>query len=119
MTTITVPNLLPHQGLSDVIYLEPSIRVWPLIRPSLTLLPSLGLLHPPAGCDSLPDDLEVSLCADTAGTCLTSHVTRGLVYIRDLTPCTAYNIVIREGQGNAVWQGLGETPGLYQVTRNK
>ena len=100
-------------------YLKPSIRVWPLTSPSLTLLPSLGILHPPAGCDNLPDDLEVSLCVDTAGTCLTSHVTRGSVYIRDLTPCTAYTIVIREGQGNVVWRGLAETPGLYQVTRHK
>ena len=94
-----------YQGLSDVTYLEPSVKVWPLVSPGLTLLPSLGILHPPASCDALPDDLEVSLCGDTSGACLTGHVTRGMIYIRDLAPCTAYTIIISEGREE-------EVPGL-------
>ena len=105
-----------HPGESEVTYLGPSVRIWPQVTPSLTLLPSLGILQPPAGCDSLPEDLEVSLCGDTSGTCLTSHVTGGVTYIRDLTPCTAYTILIRERWGAEVWRGRGETPGLSQVT---
>ena len=41
---------------------------------------------------------------------------RGVIYIRDLTPCTAYTILIKEGMGEEVWRGRGETPGLHQVT---
>ena len=114
---MTSQKLQSHcQGESEVTYLGPSIKLWPLVTPSLTLLPSLGILQPPAGCDSLPEDLEVSLCGDKSGTCLTSHVTRGVIYIRDLTPCTAYTILIKEGLLDEVWRGRGETPGLHQVT---
>ena len=108
-----------YQGRSDVTYLEPSVRVWPLVSPGLTLLPSLGILHPPAGCDALPENLEVSLCGDKSGACLTGHVTRGMIYIRDLAPCTAYTIIIREGRGEEVWRGRGVTPGLSQVKGNR
>ena len=93
-------------------YLVPSVRLWPLTLPHLTLLPSLGILRPPTECDSLPEDLEVSLCGDT---CITTQVS-SVTYIRDLVPCTNYTIIIREsGSQEEVWRRRLASPGLPQV----
>lgn len=99
-------------GDSEVSYISEERSVWlPAQLSDVFLLPTTLLLSLPPSCPP-PPDTAITTCSSSS--CSSSPVSGPTTYIREVTACSSYRLMIEVG-GQTVWQGNITTPASPQV----
>jgi len=99
------------EGASDLTYLNPSIHRLPFTN--LSMLPTTAVWSIHSCIDTLQLQMKIIVCGHLS--CQNYVVKRFSTYIRDLTPCTNYNISVVTGDGRNIYSDTHSTPGHPQV----